>query len=48
MNTWVLQMGYPTITLKRHPDMPNKVRALQERFLLDPHADPQEPESPFG
>uniref|UniRef100_H2Y8Z6 Aminopeptidase n=1 Tax=Ciona savignyi TaxID=51511 RepID=H2Y8Z6_CIOSA len=46
MDTWVNQMGYPVVTMKQNLDNPLMMEVLQERFLLDPKADPTLPESP--
>nr|XP_006820980.1 PREDICTED: aminopeptidase N-like [Saccoglossus kowalevskii] len=40
MDTWVLQMGFPVVTLTRTAT--NLVTAEQEHFLLDPNDEPQE------
>ncbi|KAL5019590.1 hypothetical protein ScPMuIL_002482 [Solemya velum] len=46
MDTWVLQMNYPVVTVQRHGD---GLSARQARFLVDPHAaDPGKYTSPFG
>jgi len=45
MKSWTLQMGYPTIYMKRNGT--NDVKITQERFLLDPLANKSEPESPY-
>uniref|UniRef100_H2Y8Z8 Aminopeptidase n=1 Tax=Ciona savignyi TaxID=51511 RepID=H2Y8Z8_CIOSA len=47
MDTWVNQMGYPVVTMKQNLDNPLMMEVLQERFLLDPKADPTLPESPY-
>jgi aminopeptidase N len=47
MNSWVLQMGYPTVTMTRSKEDASKVIVTQERFLLDPNADPSQPTSMF-
>uniref|UniRef100_H2Y901 Aminopeptidase n=1 Tax=Ciona savignyi TaxID=51511 RepID=H2Y901_CIOSA len=48
MDTWVNQMGYPVVTMKQNLDNPLMMEVLQERFLLDPKADPTLPESPYN
>ncbi|XP_077977932.1 aminopeptidase N-like [Glandiceps talaboti] len=37
MDTWILQMGYPIITLSRDG---NSIHAEQERFIMDPNETP--------
>ncbi|XP_006822182.1 aminopeptidase N-like [Saccoglossus kowalevskii] len=37
MDPWLLQVGYPIVTVKRSD---NTVEAQQKRFLLDPHDEP--------
>ncbi|XP_052084120.1 aminopeptidase N-like isoform X4 [Mytilus californianus] len=46
MDTWVMQMNYPTVFIKRDRD---KLILTQSRYLLDTEAvDPGKYESPFG
>ena len=47
MNTWVLQMGYPVVELERDPNNQNSMKVRQSRFLSDPEADIEKPESPY-
>ncbi|XP_053259759.1 glutamyl aminopeptidase isoform X1 [Podarcis raffonei] len=42
MDTWTKQMGYPVLNV-----LPNSM-ITQQRFLLDPTADPSQPASEFG
>ncbi|KAJ8336281.1 hypothetical protein SKAU_G00396240 [Synaphobranchus kaupii] len=44
MDTWTKQMGYPVLSLSVEG---TSAILRQERFLLDPKADPTEPPSPF-
>ena len=48
MNTWVLQMGFPTVNVKRHPTKLHTVTVTQQRFLLDSNSDPMKPKSQYG
>jgi len=47
MDSWVLQMGYPTVKMVRSKEDTSKVIVTQERFLLDQNADPSLPTSVF-
>ena len=47
MNSWVLQMGYPTVKMTINKEDRSKIIVSQERFLLDPNADPDLPSSVF-
>ncbi|KAM4834249.1 glutamyl aminopeptidase [Thomomys bottae] len=42
MDTWTSQMGYPVLNVKNQADI------TQQRFLLDPNADPLQPPSPLS
>ncbi|KAI4892086.1 hypothetical protein NFI96_022387 [Prochilodus magdalenae] len=45
MDTWTKQMGYPVLKLIS----PNtEAKLTQQRFLLDPNADPSQPSNPLG
>ncbi|XP_036006762.1 glutamyl aminopeptidase isoform X2 [Fundulus heteroclitus] len=44
MDTWTKQMGYPVVNLAVSE---TDAKLTQERFLLDPLANPSEPASPF-
>ncbi|CAK8674728.1 unnamed protein product [Clavelina lepadiformis] len=48
MNTWILQMGYPVVNMKRESTTSTNVKLTQERFLLDPNAKLDEPTSPYS
>ncbi|GFO22826.1 aminopeptidase n, partial [Plakobranchus ocellatus] len=49
MDTWVLQMNYPVVTVTRDFQNRNQLRVRQERYLMDPHAqDSGKYESPFN
>ncbi|XP_013907456.1 PREDICTED: glutamyl aminopeptidase [Thamnophis sirtalis] len=43
MDTWTRQMGYPVLKVNN-----SKSTVTQQRFLLDPKADPSKPSSPFS
>ncbi|XP_077996674.1 endoplasmic reticulum aminopeptidase 2-like [Glandiceps talaboti] len=45
MDTWILQMGYPFVTLTRNG---NTVTATQQRFLIYPDGEQAGNESPFN
>lgn len=45
MDTWTKQMGYPVLDLSVSE---TNAKLTQERFLLDPKANPSEPSSPLG
>ena len=47
MSTWVLQMGYPVVNVKRHYTDSNKVIVSQERFLLNDDIDLSSSDVPF-
>ena len=38
MNTWMKQMGYPVVTIKRVDDQ--TVNITQKQFLIDPTSTP--------
>lgn len=46
MATWTEQMGYPVIGVTQIA--PNRFKIHQKRFLIDPDANPNEPESKFN
>ena len=35
LETWILQMGYPLVTVKRSTGSPQNVEVTQEYFLID-------------
>lgn len=45
MDTWTKQMGYPVVSLTITP---TEAKLTQERFVLDPNADPTMPPVPLG
>ncbi|GLD48463.1 CAI59835.1 aminopeptidase, partial [Lates japonicus] len=45
MDTWTNQMGYPVLDLSVSE---TNAKLSQERFLLDPKADANQPPSPLG
>ncbi|XP_036429797.1 glutamyl aminopeptidase [Colossoma macropomum] len=45
MDTWTKQMGYPVLDLISSN---TESKLTQQRFLLDPNADPSQPSSPLG
>lgn len=45
MDTWTKQMGYPVLTLT---NTDTEAKLTQNRFLLDPKADPSQPTTPLG
>uniref|UniRef100_A0A6Q2YLK6 Aminopeptidase n=1 Tax=Esox lucius TaxID=8010 RepID=A0A6Q2YLK6_ESOLU len=45
MDTWTKQMGYPVLNLSTDE---NLTKLTQQRFLLDPNADPTQPTSPVS
>ncbi|KAJ8385784.1 hypothetical protein AAFF_G00182280 [Aldrovandia affinis] len=45
MDTWTKQMGYPVLNLTFDG---TSAKLTQQRFLLDPKADPTQPSSPYG
>ncbi|KAM4543185.1 glutamyl aminopeptidase isoform 2-T2 [Odontesthes bonariensis] len=45
MDTWTKQMGYPVLNLTVSA---TDAKLSQQRFLLDPNADPTQPPSPLG
>ncbi|KAK0064997.1 thyrotropin-releasing hormone-degrading ectoenzyme, partial [Biomphalaria pfeifferi] len=48
MDTWILQMNYPLVTVTRDDNSNATLRVQQERFLLNPNAaDPGKYTSPF-
>lgn len=49
MDTWLLQMGYPLVTLSRNPFSPGDIQVTQTHFLLDTEQTPSSKyPSPFG
>jgi len=45
MDTWTKQMGYPVLNLTITD---TEAKLIQNRFLLDPNADPSQPTTPLG
>lgn len=44
MDTWTKQMGYPVLDLST---IDAQTKLTQQRFLLDPNANPTQPPSPL-
>ena len=47
MDPWLLQMGYPVVYVEHDPVDPESIKITQSRFLIDPNADINKPESPY-
>ncbi|GFO19876.1 aminopeptidase n [Plakobranchus ocellatus] len=49
MDTWILQMNYPLITVTQDSQIPFRLSFRQERYLTDPNAtDPGKHKSPYN
>ena len=47
VSTWILQMGYPVVTI-HYDNSSGDVNLAQEHYLLDPSKAHEKPESDFG
>ncbi|XP_077994242.1 aminopeptidase N-like [Glandiceps talaboti] len=48
MDTWILQMGYPVVSVTRDVENPSIIHTDQEHFLLDPEDEPTDKYGDMG